>query len=182
MNDILRIIESLKSQAHYPNGLSALNGLGFISCANAVHIKHVPFYQPCIILVLAGRKMFFHAGKSITCDTGHVLTVPAPASFDLKNEPDTRSKQYRALIIPFAHDLLVRLEQAHNMAAHGRPQETACFPGATITALRGRCTRHNTCGRIGIVGQRRDDGSPRSKSSTNGRWSEASRVARLFTT
>ena len=124
MKDILHMIESLKAGAHDPNGLSALNGLGFISCANAVHIKHVPFYEPCIILVLSGRKMFFHAGKSITCDTGHVLTVPAPASFDLKNEPDTRSKQYRALIIPFAHDLLERLEQAHNMAADGRPRET----------------------------------------------------------
>ncbi len=135
MNDILHIIESLKSQAYHPNGLSALNGLGFISCANAVHIKHVPFYQPCIILVLAGRKMFFHAGKSITCDTGYVLTVPAPASFDLKNEPDIRSKQYRALIIPFAHDLLERLEQAHNMAAHGRPQETRILKFAPEDAL-----------------------------------------------
>ena len=135
MNDILPLIESLTSGAHHPNGLSALNGLGFISCANTVHIKHVPFYQPCLVLVLAGRKMFFHAGKSITCDTGHVLTVPAPASFDLKNEPDTRSKQYRALIIPFAHDLLERLGQAHNITADGRPRQAGILKFAPEGAL-----------------------------------------------
>lgn len=135
MNDILHIIESLTSDAHHPNGLSALNGLGFISCANAVHIKHVPFYEPCLILVLSGRKMFFHAGKSITCDTGHVLAVPAPASFDLKNEPDARSKQYRALIIPFAHDLLERLGQAHNIAADGRLREAGILKFAPEDAL-----------------------------------------------
>lgn len=116
MKEILAIVESLRAIRGDPNGKSPLENFGFISCANAVRIKHVPFYEPCVILVLSGRKTIMEGRLPIVCEAGDVLAVPAPASFDLRNEPDPRSKQYRAFIIPFNNDLLGRLVRTHDIA------------------------------------------------------------------
>lgn len=117
MNDILALIESLGSKSQSPNGKTPIAGFGFISCASRVHIRHAPFYTPCIILVLSGRKLI---GK-MACEAGDVLTVPAPASYDLRNEPGARSGRYRALIIPFEHDDLERLRAAHAIESIRQP-------------------------------------------------------------
>lgn len=124
MHDILHLIDSLTSNAASANGKSSVQGLGVLSCANAVHIQHVPFYEPCIVLVLSGRKVIYDGATPITCEAGGIFAVPAPSSFDLRNEPDARSHRYRALIIPFAHALLERLGQVHAFAHDGRKQET----------------------------------------------------------
>ncbi|MBI3453145.1 MAG: helix-turn-helix domain-containing protein [Rhodospirillales bacterium] len=113
MLNILRLIEAFIFEQEDPGIKSPVKNLGFISCTNAVHIRHVPFYDPCIILVLAGRKAIFDRGAPIVCDAGCALAVPAPASFDLKNEPDARSGKYRALVIPFKYETLDRLRKAH---------------------------------------------------------------------
>ena len=117
MHDILALIDKIISGLSNPNGKTALPGFGFISCASRVTIRHVPFYDPCIILVLSGRKRI---GK-LACAAGSAITVPAPASYDLRNEPDTHSGRYRALIIPFAHDDLDRLRSVHEIKSSRRP-------------------------------------------------------------
>lgn len=117
MNDILALLESLGTKSHSPNGKTPIADFGFISSASRVHIRHVPFYTPCIILVLSGRKLI---GK-LACEAGDALTVPAPASYDLRNEPDARSGRYRALIIPFEHEDLERLRAVHAIDALRQP-------------------------------------------------------------
>lgn len=117
MNDILTLLESLGSKPRRPHGKTPIPGYGFISSASRVDIRHVPFYAPCIILVLSGRKII---GK-IACEAGNVLTVPAPASYDLRNVPDGRNGLYRALIIPFEHEDLARLRAAHAIKTLRQP-------------------------------------------------------------
>lgn len=108
MNRLEALIESLRAPG-VVTGKTALKHLGFFSCANQLDIKHVPFYEPCIILVLAGRKVLFDGQTPVACEAGAVLTVPGPSSHDLRNEPDPRTKRYRALLIPFKAEHLERL-------------------------------------------------------------------------
>lgn len=107
MKEILRRLESLQSGMD-PNGKTKVGPLGVISCGNTVHLRHVPFYEPCVILVLGGRKTLFAPGRQIACDAGTFIAVPAGSAVDLRNEPDARSGRYRALILPFGRDLLAR--------------------------------------------------------------------------
>ncbi|HEY9051314.1 MAG TPA: helix-turn-helix transcriptional regulator [Gammaproteobacteria bacterium] len=115
MNKILELVESLVCKANNPNGKSPVKHLGFISCGSQVHIRHVPFYEPCIIMVLSGQKIIFDRERPVTCKEGCVLTVPAPGSFDLRNEPDAHCGQYRALVIPFKHEHLEQLRKMHGI-------------------------------------------------------------------
>lgn len=108
MNRLETLIESLRTPGS-ATGKMPLKHLGFFSCANRLDIKHVPFYEPCIILVLAGRKVLFEGQTPVACEAGAVLTVPGPSSHDLRNEPDARTKRYRALLIPFKAEHLERL-------------------------------------------------------------------------
>ena len=115
MNNIIRMVESLLSDKSAANRKSPLKNLGFVSCANTIHIKHVPFYDPCLILVLSGRKVLFEGQQPIYCEAGKIIAVPAPSSFDLRNEPDPRTKKYNAIIIPFKLDMLERLGRMHTL-------------------------------------------------------------------
>lgn len=121
MKTIESLVESLRSPGAGSNGKSALTGLGFFSCTSTLDIKHVPFYDPCIILVLSGRKVLFERQKPVACEAGAVMTVPAPFSYDLRNEPDPRTKKYNALIIPFDPDHLDRLTRNY-VLMHEVPQ------------------------------------------------------------
>ena len=120
MNELNTLIDSLHAGSVAPNGKSALKHLGLISCANTVHIRHVPFYEPCIIVVLSGRKVIFDARGPVVCEAGSAIAVPAPGSFDLRNEPDAHRHRYRALIIPFQHAHLERLRKAHDIEHIGQ--------------------------------------------------------------
>ena len=113
MKELLKILEL--SQPSDAQGRIAVKNLGFLSCTHTVDIKHVPFYGPCIITVLSGKKTIFDPRGAITCETGCTVTVPAPASFDLRNEPDRQSKRYKALVIPFAHKALDDLSKIHGI-------------------------------------------------------------------
>ncbi|MBI3561794.1 MAG: helix-turn-helix transcriptional regulator [Gammaproteobacteria bacterium] len=113
MNDLLALIDSLRNGTDIPNGKSRLQHLAIISCEHQVHIKHVPFHQPCFILVLSGRKVIFDLPNPIVAEAGCALTVPAPASYDLRNEPAAARRRYQALIIPFTHQHLERLRGTH---------------------------------------------------------------------
>lgn len=113
MNTLLDLVESLAGSKLDANGKSPVRHLGFISCANRVHIKHVPFYDPCVVMVLSGTKVVFDAAAPVTCEAGAAIAVPAPASFDLRNEPDSRRKRYNALVIPFRPAHLDDLRRLH---------------------------------------------------------------------
>lgn len=115
MNNIIKMVEALLSDKSAANRKSPLKNLGFVSCANTIHIKHVPFYDPCLILVLSGRKVLFEDQKPVYCEAGKIIAVPAPSSFDLRNEPDPRTKKYNAIIIPFKLDVLERLGRMHTL-------------------------------------------------------------------
>lgn len=124
MNEILRRVELLQSSRD-PNGKSRVGSLGLISCGNAVRIRHVPFHEPCAILVLSGRKTVFHRSSALECPTGSLLVVPGGTALDLRNEPDAATRRYRALILPFGSELLARMCRAHGIASArpgGRPQ------------------------------------------------------------
>lgn len=114
MREIIQLVDSLRSEGG-ANRKSPLKDLGFISCASAVHIRHVPFYDPCLILVLSGRKILFDGDVKVSAEAGTLLAVPGPASFDLRNEPDPGTKKYSALVIPFKLELLERLTRSHNL-------------------------------------------------------------------
>ncbi len=134
MNNLIALVDSLAGSAA-KNGKSPLGNLGLIACANAVHIKHVPFHDPCIIVVLSGRKVMFDAQDAIVCDVGSVITVPAPGSFDMRNEPDARNRRYRALVIPFRHEHLVRLQKMHDIEHIGQRDQVGILKFACDDVL-----------------------------------------------
>lgn len=115
METLEKIIESMRSSGSKPNGKTAVKDLGFFSCANRLYIKHVPFYDPCLILVLRGRKVVFQGQTPIVCEAGSVLAVPGPSSHDLRNEPDPLTKQYRALLIPFKAEYIERMIRTYGL-------------------------------------------------------------------
>ena len=113
MRELLNLVESLGASTGDANGKFPVKHLGLISCANSVHIRHVPFYDPCVILVLSGRKVIFNGQDPMPCEAGSALTVPAPGSFDLRNEPANDRFKYRALVIPFTHRDVELLHKSH---------------------------------------------------------------------
>ena len=113
--EILRLLRALMPANTEPNGKWPVGALGYVSCGNTLHIRHVPFYEPCIITVLAGRKVVFEGSKSVVAETGETITVPAPGSYDIRNEPDPASGKYRALIIPFKREQLQATMQLHGL-------------------------------------------------------------------
>lgn len=113
MRDIIEIIQPLHTADAPAGSKSRLRDLGYISCTHTVDIKHVPFYEPCAILVLSGTKTIYDHGRPVTAGTGSVLTVPAPGGYDLRNAPDPKTRKYEALIIPFTTRLLDQLVRSH---------------------------------------------------------------------
>ena len=93
----------------------AFKDLGFVSCSRTVAIKHVPFYDPCLILVLSGRKLLYEGRRAVVCEAGSAVTVPAPTSVNLRNEPDPSTKKYLALIVPLKVELFDRLSRSHGL-------------------------------------------------------------------
>jgi AraC-like DNA-binding protein len=113
MQEITDILQPLRSANAPAGSKSRLRDLGYISCTNTVDIKHVPFYEPCAILVLAGTKTIYDHGRTVTATAGSLLTVPAPGSVDLRNAPDPKARKYEALIVPFTTRLLDQLIRSH---------------------------------------------------------------------
>ncbi len=113
--EILSLLAGLVPAKRSPNGKWPVGSLGYVSCGNTLHIRHVPLYEPCVITVLAGRKIMYEAGRATMLVAGETVTVPAPASYDIRNEPDPRSGKYRALIIPFQRSQLLATMQLHQL-------------------------------------------------------------------
>ncbi|MES9852196.1 MAG: helix-turn-helix transcriptional regulator [Candidatus Thiodiazotropha sp. L084R] len=117
MNKLLKIIATLMEDPPNPNGKTKIKSYGLIACANCVSIRHVPIDSPCILFVLEGRKVMFDQSREIICDAGEVLTLPSPASFDLRNEPDPRTGRYRTLVIPFKQADLDTVRRIHELSS-----------------------------------------------------------------
>ena len=122
ISDLLRPLLSSDAPASFR---ARLRDLGYISCTNTVDIKHVPFYEPCAILILSGAKTLYDHGRPVTATAGSILTVPAPESYDLRNAPDARSGKYEALIVPFTTALLDRLIRSHGLLHEVRQGDVA---------------------------------------------------------
>lgn len=115
MRSILEVVERIVLIKGASNIKAPLGNLGFISCATVTHIKHIPFYESCVIHVLSGRKILVDKDCKVVCAAGETLAVPAPFSYDITNEPDPETKSYKALVIPFKVDLLDKLTKAHTI-------------------------------------------------------------------
>jgi AraC-like DNA-binding protein len=85
-----------------------MTNYGTICCRRKQRIQRVPFLQPSLIMVLSGQKTVSNGDKIDSCAPGEFLGIPAPASFDMVNEPDTRMRRYLALCIPFEKGLIER--------------------------------------------------------------------------
>jgi AraC-like DNA-binding protein len=125
MRQIIEMLQSLRSADAPANAKARLRDLGYISCSDTVDIKHVPFYEPCAILVLSGTKTLYDHGRPVTAEAGSVLTVPAPGSYDLRNAPDPKSRKYEALIVPFTARLLDQLVRSHGFLHEVRRGDVA---------------------------------------------------------
>lgn len=123
MSNLATLIDVLTSGVKHQNGKSPLRNLGVISCYNTVHIRHVPFFEPCIIIVLSGRKLIYGTNGPVACAANSAIVAPGPASFDIRNEPDRHGGAYRALVIPFDNELLERLAQAHDLQPGGQRRD-----------------------------------------------------------
>lgn len=95
------------------DGIIAMANYGIISCRRKQRIHRVPFLQPSLIMVLSGQKTVSNGDKIDSCAPGEFLGIPAPASFDMVNEPDEDIRQYLALCIPFESRLVERLLQLY---------------------------------------------------------------------
>jgi len=115
VNEILALIDRLRTGSLNRQGRTPLMDFGLISCDDTVHIRRIPFYEPCIIMVLSGRKLIFDAPGTMTCEAGTTITVPAPSYYSMRNEIDPRGHHYKALLIPFRDGDLERLRQAHRI-------------------------------------------------------------------
>lgn len=115
MDEILALVESLRTGSSNPDGRASLGSFGLISCDNTVHIRQIPFYEPCIIMILSGRKRIFDTPGTMTCEAGTTIAVPAPSHFSMRNEVDPHGHHYKALLIPFRDDDLERLRLAHKI-------------------------------------------------------------------
>ncbi len=119
MSEILALIDKLRTGTLNQHGRTPLKDFGLISCDNTVLIRQIPFYEPCIIMVLSGRKRIFDTPGTMTCEAGTTIAVPAPSNFSMRNEVDPQGHHYQALLIPFRDDDLERLRLAHKIEPIG---------------------------------------------------------------
>jgi len=138
MHSLLARITSL-SLAATAEGKVPLHGLGLYACSRQLDIRHVPFDAPCLILVLAGRKLIYTPEGMLTAGAGEMLAVPGPAGFDLRNEPDVLQGKYRALVIPFDTTHLARLHALHgDLSAPTSPARVLRYSGGELLEAVGR--------------------------------------------
>ncbi len=102
-------IDSFISKPSEIEDKDSVDPFGLIACMRGVHMKRVPFFEPCLILVLSGKKTVYERGSGIKVPAGSLLAVPAPIVLDLTNEPDASTNLYKALVIPFDLQLLEKI-------------------------------------------------------------------------
>ena len=91
-----------------------MSNCGLVCCRRRQYIHRVPFLTPSLLLVLKGEKTISNGEKNSTCTPGQFFGIPAPASFDMINDPDERDQCYMALFIPFETGLVNRFLRLHS--------------------------------------------------------------------
>lgn len=87
---------------------------GIICCRHRQEIREVPFLEPCLVLVLAGRKVLCHGDRELRCGKGDYFAIPAPSRFNMVNLPDGARGEYLALCISFDASLIERFRQLYH--------------------------------------------------------------------
>lgn len=73
----------------------------------------VPFWDPCLVLVLSGRKSVRRGDEETPCPTGEYLALPAPCTLDVVNTPDPSLGRFLAVLIPFDRAVVERFRRLH---------------------------------------------------------------------
>lgn len=100
MSSLSVLVDSLCAGINSPSGMWPLRNIGVISCYNTLYIQHVSLFEPCVVVVLSGRKTIFGLGEPLVCAANSAIAVPGPASFDVRNEIHIDNATRLAALIP----------------------------------------------------------------------------------
>lgn len=95
-----------------PSSKTHLNELGFITYHQAVNIRQVSFYEPCIMLIVSGQKRIYDKKTSYNISAGSIISVPGHSSYSFENIPDDQNI-FRALLIPFEPNMVEIINNAY---------------------------------------------------------------------
>lgn len=95
---ITKRIEDLVDGTIDDSGKTPVSHFGQVACVAELRIRLVPFFEPCVIVVLSGTK---HLGDEEVGEGG-CLAIPAPTNFHMGNVPNPDSGFYQALVFPFS--------------------------------------------------------------------------------
>lgn len=108
-------------------------GTELIRLRRQVRLRQVPFYQPCLILVLSGYKRFDGEHGYVQAEAGQGVALAAPQSLTVLNRPPAGG-QYQALLLPFSYQQLQQLQQWYGLAVDRAPP-VSMLPWQLDTAL-----------------------------------------------
>lgn len=94
---VIARVESLVDGDIDETGKTPVSHFGKVACVKELRLRLVPFFEPCVIVVLSGTK---HLGNK-SVGPGGCLAIPAPTNHHMTNEPNPDSGQYVALVFPF---------------------------------------------------------------------------------
>ena len=95
--DITRRVDELAGGAIDDSGDTPVHHFGRVACVKELRLRFVPFFEPCVIVVLSGTK---HLGEQ-KVEAGGCLAIPAPSRFHMGNEPGPDSGHYKAMVFSF---------------------------------------------------------------------------------
>lgn len=108
IQDIINRVEALVGGDIDNSGKKQVSHFGKVACVKELRLRLVPFFEPCVIVVLSGTK---YLGDEAV-GPGGCLAIPAPSNYHMTNEPDPDSGQYLALVFPFDVDDLHHVRSA----------------------------------------------------------------------
>jgi AraC-like DNA-binding protein len=106
-----------------------------------------------LLVVLEGVKKLWWAGRTFTYGPGMAFALPTATYVDVVNEPDPRSRVYRALFLGFSASLLAEARRRWSALAAGR---TTVDPTVTIDAALASAILHTSealSGNIAVSGR-----------------------------
>lgn len=138
LQSIMDRVEVLTGGNMGDTGKTPVAHFGKVACIKELRLSLVPFFEPCVIVVLSGTK---HLGEK-SVGPGGCLGVPAPSNFHMTNEPDPETGSYIALVFPFDLDDVAHVRTALMAQGKALPQGqngqdivTYAFDGDTLEAL-----------------------------------------------
>jgi len=139
MSDALRQFrESLR--LHNPGKAQnlPLPGLSIYHCHQLQRIRAVPMLQPMLMLVVAGQKEITLDERQFLVGAGELFITPSDQTLLIRNTPDARTQDYRAVALGFTSPVISHFRQIHGptlKSAHATAQWHAKAPHALVDAL-----------------------------------------------